>query len=154
MIWNDAERLGIPDIRGVFCHEAGAHRLFVVVSIKQRYPGHARQAALAISQCHSAAYLGRFVVVVDDDIDITKLDDVIWAICTRCDPEYDIDILRRCWSGPLDPVIPEERKGFSSRAIIDACKPFERLPIFPKVVQVSKELHQQVMKKWHEVLVN
>jgi len=89
-----------------------------------------------------------FIVVVDDDIDPTDLHDVMWAVCTRCDPEYDIDILRRCWSGPLDPIIPAERKGFSSRAIIDACRPFERLQTFPKVAQVSPGLRTEMMKKW------
>ena len=120
----------------------------VVVSIKQRYTGHARQAAIAASQCHSAAYLGRFVVAVDDDIDPTDLHDVVWAMCTRCDPEYDIDIVRRCWSGPLDPIIPLERKGFSSRAIVDACKPYERLKTFPKVAKVSPKVQAAVLEKW------
>ena len=51
-----------------------------VLAIKQRYPGHARQAALIASQCRSGAYLGRYVIVVDDDIDITNTEEVIWAI--------------------------------------------------------------------------
>jgi UbiD family decarboxylase len=150
MIWNELEKTGIPDITGVYSHEAGGHRLFIVIAIRQRYSGHARQAALALSQCHSAAYMGRFVVVVDDDIDITSLDDVVWAMCTRCDPEYGIDILRRCWSGPLDPIIPEERRGFSSRAIVDACKPYERIKTFPKAVQVSDKLRDFVVNKWYD----
>lgn len=150
MIWNELEKTGIPDITGVYSHEAGGHRLFIVIAIRQRYSGHARQAALALSQCHSAAYMGRFVVVVDDDIDITSLDDVVWAMCTRCDPEYGIDILRRCWSGPLDPIIPEERRGFSSRAIVDACKPYERIKTFPKAVQVSDKLRDFVVSKWYD----
>ena len=37
------------------------------VAIKQRYPGHAKQAAVVASQCHAGAYLGRFVVVVDEE---------------------------------------------------------------------------------------
>ncbi len=150
MIWNEVEKAGIPDIKGVYSHEAGAHRLFIVIAIKQRYSGHARQAALALSQCHSAAYMGRFVVVVDDDIDITSLDDVVWAMCTRCDPEYGMEILRRCWSGPLDPIIPEERRGFSSRAIVDACKPYERLQSYAKVVKVSDDLWEAVLNKWYD----
>jgi UbiD family decarboxylase len=48
-------------------------------------------------------------VVVDDEIDIYSSDDVIWAIGTRSEPE-NIYILRRCWSGPLDPAIPESAK--------------------------------------------
>lgn len=154
MIWNELERNSIPDIRGVVCHEPGGHRLMVVVAIKQRYSGHARQAALAASQCHSAAYLGRYIVVVDEDIDPADLDDVVWAMCTRCDPEYDIDIVRRCWSGPLDPIIPVERKGFSSRAIIDACKPYERMKSFPKVAQVSEAMRTSVLNKWSHLFTD
>ncbi len=151
LIWNEVERNGIPDLQGIFCHDPGAHRLFVVISIKQRYSGHAKQAALLTSQCHAAAYLGRYVVVVDEDIDISDLDEVVWAMCTRVDPEYDIDIVRRCWSGPLDPIVPLERKGFSSRAIIDATKPYERLSTFPRVVKVSDEMRTDTMKKWSEL---
>ena len=142
------ERNGIPDLQGIFCHDPGAHRLFVVISIKQRYSGHAKQAALITSQCHAAAYLGRYIIVVDEDIDISSLDDVVWAMCTRTDPEYDIDIVRRCWSGPLDPIVPAGRKGFSSRAIVDACKPYERLDTFPRVAQVSPEMRHNILKKW------
>ena len=57
---------------------------FAVVSIKQRFPGHARQAAYMTAQCQAAAgHLGRYVVVVDDDIDPSNLADVVWAMGTR-----------------------------------------------------------------------
>ena len=36
-----------------------------------------------------------FVVVVDEDIDPTNLFEVLWAMCTRCDPTEDIDIVRK-----------------------------------------------------------
>jgi hypothetical protein len=49
----------------------------------------------------------------------------IVGMCSRADPVDSAEILGRCWSGPLDPIIPRERKGFSSRMIIDACRPFE-----------------------------
>src|SRR5437899_12186604 len=63
---------------------------------------------MAAASCHSGSYLGRFVVVVDEDIDPTNLFEVLWAMCTRCDPAEDIDIIRKMWSGPLDPRIPRE----------------------------------------------
>ena len=46
------------------------------------------------------AYLGRYVIVVDDDIDPTNTFDVLWALASRSDPVESIEILRRCWSGP------------------------------------------------------
>ena len=78
--------------------------MFNVIAIKQAYPGHARQAGLLAASCQSGSYIGRFVVVVDEDVDPTDLFDVMWAMCTRCDPAEDIEIIRSAWSGPLDPI--------------------------------------------------
>ena len=153
LVWDDLEAAGVPDVRGVWYHEAaGAAYLFLVVSIKQRYPGHARQAGLIATECHAAAYLGRYTVVVDDDIDPTNLDEVMWALCTRSDPVKDIEILRRCWSGPLDPIIHKDDKGFNSRAVIDATRPYEWKDTFPPVSRSSRELRQRVLGKWGDKL--
>jgi len=91
-------------------------------------------------------------VVVDEDVDVTDLQEVMWAVCTRSDPEESIDIVRRCWSGPLDPRIPPDRKGFNSRAVIDATRPFEWKDRFPPVACSSPEVRERVLAKWAEVL--
>lgn len=152
LIWDQVERAGIPDVKGVWCHEAGGGRLLNIISIKQRYPGHARQALVAASQVHAGAYLGRYVIVVDDDIDPTNTFDLLWALVTRSDPVESIDILRRCWSGPLDPRIQPGKKGFNSRALIDACRPFEWMKDFPPVAESSPELREKVRAKWKKVI--
>ena len=139
------EKAGVPDVTGVACYQ---NRFFTAVSIRQRYPGHAKQAALIASQNHTGAYLGRYVVVVDDDIDVADLNDVLWAMCTRCNPADSIDILRRTWSGPLDPIIPRDQKGHNSRAIIDACRPYEWIKDFPPVSGASPELKEEVLEKY------
>ena len=104
------------------------------------------------TECHAAAYLGRYTIVVDDDIDPTNLNEVLWAVCTRSDPSVDIEILRRCWSGPLDPIIHKDKKGFNSRAIIDATRPYEWKDTFPQVSRSSKELRQRILGKWADKL--
>ncbi len=152
LIWDEMEKAGIPDIQGLWCHPAGGTRLLVIVSIKQRYAGHARQAALGAMSCRAGAYLGRYVVVVDEDIDPTNTWDVLWAICTRSDPEKDIDIIRRMWSGPLDPIIPVGQKGLNSRAVIDATRPYEWKDKFPRVAISSKEVIEAARKKWGHLL--
>jgi UbiD family decarboxylase len=146
LIWNALDDAGVPDVQGVWLHPA-AYRFFSIVKIKQRYPGHAKQAAVIASQCRAGAYLGRYVIVVDDDVDIYNPDDVIWAIATRSEPE-NIDIIRRAWSGPLDPAIPKERKGFNSRALIDATRPYEWRDNFPEVNAVSTELKNELDRKY------
>ncbi len=143
-------RDGVPDVRGVWYHEVAGVNFFAVVAIKQRYPGHARQAAYMAAQCQAAAcHLGRYVVVVDDDIDPANLGDVIWAVATRTHPERDIDILRNTFSSPLDPNHREPAAGFfGSRAIIDACRPYDWIDKFPRVAESSAEQKQKVLEKW------
>src|SRR3974390_2350017 len=85
-VWNQLEAAGVPEVRGVWSHAAGGSRLWLTVSIKQMYAGHAKQAGLIASQCHAGAYANRWVVVVDDDIDPANMNQVVWAMCTRFDP--------------------------------------------------------------------
>lgn len=146
-VWEELEKAGVPDIRGVWSHEPGP-RQFTVVAIRQRYAGHAKQAGVVAAQCFSGSYQNRFTIVVDDDIDPTRIEDVIWALSTRCDPEIDIDIMRRCWSSSLDPMIPPDSKVLmNSRAVVDACKPYEWMNDFPEVAETSPELRKKVLEK-------
>jgi len=153
MVWDELEKAGVPDIRGVWCHEAGGSRLLTVVAITQRYPGHARQAGLLASQVHSGAYVGRYVVVVDDDIDPSNTYDVLWALATRSDPVRSIEILRRAWSSSADPALPVDEKHFNSRCIIDACKPYEWKDKFYPVAEISAELRAELTKKWGDKIL-
>jgi UbiD family decarboxylase len=148
-IRDQVEKAGLPDVKGVASY---FRRFLTVISIKQRYPGHARQAGLIASQCQGGAYLGRYVVVVDDDIDVYDINDVLWAMCSRSDPAEATEVLRRCWSGPLDPIIPKGRKGFSSRMIIDACRPFEWMKDFPPAAEIEPDYQKSVMEKWKKEL--
>jgi UbiD family decarboxylase len=145
------EQAGVPDIRGVYLPPP-AQRFMIVVAIKQRYPGHAKQAALMASQCHAGAYLGRYVIVVDEDIDITNINEVVWAIATRSDPATSVDILRRTWSGPLDPIIQPGQKGHNSRMIIEAVRPYEWRDRFPATSAISDETRNEYSTKWAKEL--
>ena len=123
MIWERLSGRGLAECAACGCTGRCA-RMFNVIAIKQAYAGHAKQAAMLAASCQSGSYLGRFVVVVDEDVDPANLDEVIWAMCTRCDPAEDIDFIRRHWSGPLDPRLPRGVT-WNSRAVIDACRPFD-----------------------------
>jgi 3-polyprenyl-4-hydroxybenzoate decarboxylase len=89
---------------------------------------------------------------VDEDIDPSNMHDVLWALCTRSDPEKDIDIVRKAWSTPLDPMIRKPSNAFfNSRALIDACKPFDWINEFPKTCDVEPDVAESVKKKWKEI---
>ena len=152
VLWNNLVKSNVPDVRGVWMSEVG-YQQFTVVSIKQRYPGHARQAAFLACQNRPPAYHGRYVVVVDEDIDPTNIEHVMWAICTRSDPEKDIEIVRRAWSTPLDTMIRKPTDAyFNSRAIIDACKPYEWIDEFPQDIKVGGPGMDEVKAKWGDTI--
>ncbi len=149
MIWDQVEKAGLSGVRGVWCHEAGGGRLFNIISIEQAYAGHAKQAAMLAANVHAGNYLGRFVVVVEQDIDPTNTFDVIWAMSTRCDPVEDIDFIRQAWSGPLD---PRKNGAHNSRAIVVACRPYESIKDFPAVAESSLELRGKTLEKWGHLI--
>ena len=152
-VWNQLEAAGIPDIQGVCAHEAGGSRLWLTVSIKQRYGGHSKQAGLIASQCYAGGYTNRWVVVVDDDIDPTNTNDVLWAMCTRFDPRIDLERLDGCWSTSLDPMCYDsDTDKRNSRVVIDACRPWDRMDDFPTVARSSRELDDRIREKWAHVL--
>ena len=147
MIWNEVEKAGLPGVEGVWCHEAGAGRLFNVIAIKQLYPGHATQAGMLAANCHAGNYAGRWVVVVDEDIDPSNMFDVVWAMSTRCDPPEDIQYIKRAWSTPLDPLL-RTPPWQNNRAVVDACRPYDWRDEFPKVAEASPELKRKIEDKW------
>ena len=149
-LWDKLERADCPDIQGVWMHEAGSGRTFNVVSIKQRYYGHSRQAAILASQLSPAAYANRFTVVVDEDIDPSNLYDVIWAMGTRCDPQVDIEVNQKTWSSVIDPLVFGDIL-YNSRAQIDACKAYEHINDFPPVAQTTQEYKKIMLERYRDM---
>jgi UbiD family decarboxylase len=149
-IWSNLEAAGVTDVVGVWQHVS---QLMTVVALRQRYDGHAKRAAL-IAAAHS--YMGRLVVVVDDDIDPSDLADVMWAVATRCEPCEQVDIIRNAWSSALDPRIPPEAKARGttshSKLVIEAVKPFAWIDRFPKVSALSHDDARAIEERWGDAL--
>ena len=150
------EKAGLQGIKAAWASEVGNTRMLLCVAIEQRYAGHATQVGHVASQCHIGAYAGKYVVVVDDDIDVTNLEEVVWAMITRSDPATSIDIIHNAWSTPLDPrIAPEDRaKGqlTNSRAIVDATRPYAWRDKFPKVNSPSPECARKAREKFSYLL--
>jgi UbiD family decarboxylase len=154
MLWDELEKAGIPGVVGAWSHEAGGGRFFNVIAIKQMYPGHAKQVAHATTAVHAGAYANRYVVVVDDDIDPTDTNEVIWAMCTRTDVVEDVDILKRMWSTSLDPMAYAGEGGaryYNNRMLIDACRPYDRLDTFPPVARKTQEEAKELRDQWPQL---
>lgn len=152
-VWSQLEAAGIPEVRGVWAHEAGGSRFWLTVSIKQLYGGHAKQAGMVASHCHAGAYCNRWTIVVDEEIDPTNINDIIWAMCTRVDTREDIDIIEGGWSSALDPMCYDgDADRRSGRIVVNACKPFHRKDTFPAVARSSSALDARIIAKWKKDL--
>lgn len=151
VIWDALDAANVPDVQAI-SHLPGSLLGVLVISIKQRYSGHARQAGMVAAHTRAAGQFGRYVVVVDDDIDVDNTDEVLWALWTRSDPAESADLVRNCWSQPLDPRLPPEKRAVRdythSRLVIDATRPFHWRDQFPKVVGTSGELQEKMRAKW------
>lgn len=152
-LWEQLEKAGVPEVKGVWGFVYGGQPgPFTVISIRQRYAGHAKQALLVAAGARAGAYGGKFVVVVDDDIDISNPHDVIWAIATRCYVRDGLDIVKSVWASVCEPAMPPEERsprGYTSdRVLIDACRPYRWLDEFPKVNAFSTSFKDAVEQKW------
>ena len=71
-LWDRLDKSGVIGIKGVYVH-GPANRVIGVISLKQSYPGHARQiASLAGALLHGGACVGRYIITVDEDVEPLK----------------------------------------------------------------------------------
>lgn len=151
-IWDNLVSGGVPGVKSVWCPPVAAMAFHMtVVSMKQLYPGHAQQIGAFAAQCAAGAVWCKYIVVVDEDIDPTNLEQVVWAITTRCDPVEHIDFLRNTWSSKLDPSLPPEKLPFASKALIFACKEFKRIDDYSKRTGMTEETYEKVSAKWSDL---
>src|SRR5205823_12320127 len=123
-----------------------------VLSLEQRYAGHAAQALALAAQVPGGAYYTKWIIAVDEDVDPTDMDQVIWAMSSRCNPIEDIDVLRNTWSTWLDPTQnPPDKRPYGSKALINACKDHRHLPVFSKRTTLRESMYQSVASRWQEL---
>jgi 4-hydroxy-3-polyprenylbenzoate decarboxylase len=152
-ILDDLDRIGVPGVRAAYAHPAAASGWgMVVVSLTQQYAGHAAQVLALTAQCPAAAYYTKWIIAVDDDVEPTDLNDVMWALSTRCNPADDLDILRNTWSTGLDPSqYPPEARPYGSKVLINACKPHKSIKQFPPTTLLRRRVYERAAARWAEL---
>ena len=92
------------------------------------------------------------IIVVNDDIDITKMNEVLWAVALRWDPKRQSEIVE-VPASDLNPTLTATERAagemVSSCQIIDACRPFATRDEFPQVSSVSPECED--LKQWRHL---
>lgn len=82
-------RRQLPEIVDFFLPPEGCSYRLAVVSIRKQYPGHAKRVMFGIWSILRQFMYTKFIVVVDEDINIRDWKEVIWAMTTRMDPVRD-----------------------------------------------------------------
>lgn len=98
----------------------------VFIQIDNSYIGQVQQAAAVIWALPLSVYIGKNIMVVDQDIDIFDLKKLNWAFAYRVDPTRDL-IQYPGLISPLDPILHPKDKvradvQMGTRLLIDATK--------------------------------
>ena len=130
--------------------EAVFHNL-CIVSIKKRYPGHAKKVMFALWGMGQMMF-AKTIIVLDNDVNVQDLREVLWATTTRMDPAKDVTIIDRAPTDTLDHASPLSNLG--SKMGIDATRKghdegFNRE--WPDALKMSKEVKSRVDSIWKEI---
>ena len=117
-----------PGVTAVHFPAAGTVGMTCVIAMKQAYECEARTLIAAMIGTRR----NKITVVVDDDVDITDMEKVWWAIATRTQADEDVIVFPRVVATAMDPSVPKLRVGSSLG--IDATVPVGQR--FPEIVKV------------------
>jgi len=157
--WNILESQGVPGILDLIPAP------ITIVKIHKSFQGQPRQVACALWGSSAAQYNYKFVIVVDDDVNIRDFREVYTSLCYRVNAaEKDIVILEESFGSALDPSIPFEKRnelkygsGLCDRILIDATKSFKHPnPLWqgqsypPSSTELDNDVLQLVRMRWKE----
>ena len=130
--------------------EACSYRL-AVASMRKQYPGHAKRVMFGIWSFLRQFMYTKFIVVVDEDIDVRSWKEVIWALSTRVDPERDTIIVNNTPIDYLDFASPVS--GLGSKLGVDATNkwPGETSRTWGTIIAMDPQVKARVDQLWSKL---
>ena len=142
-------RLMLPEIVDVNMPAEGVFHNLVIVSIRKRYPGHARKVMQALWGM-GLMMLAKTIVVVSEHVNVHDLSEVAWRATGNIDPKRDLVII----DGPLDDLDHAAlRHRFGGKLGVDAT---EKGPLddvtqaWPDEIRMSEEIRERVTRRWKD----
>ncbi|MHB1457068.1 MAG: menaquinone biosynthesis decarboxylase [Armatimonadota bacterium] len=143
-------KLQLPEIVDMNLPIEGVFHNLAVVSIKKRFPGHARKIMHAIWGMGQMMFT-KIIVVVDEHVNVQDLSEVLWRLGNNIDPQRDIEFVQ----GPVDILDHASRLfGYGSKMGIDATKKlagegFTRE--WPDEIKMSPDVRKKIDGIWSEL---
>ncbi len=140
-----------PEIIDFYLPPEGCSYRMAVISMKKQYAGHAKRVMLGAWSYLRQFMYTKFVIVVDEDVDVRNWQDVIWAMTTRMDPARDTTILENTPIDYLDFASPVS--GLGSKVGFDATNkwPGETQREWGKPIVMDDEVVKKVDQMWGEI---
>ena len=137
-----------PEIVDFYLPPEGCSYRIALMSIRKAYPGHAKRMMMGIWSYLRQFLYTKFVIVVDDDIDIRDWKDVMWAVSTRMDPARDITVIEHTPIDYLDFASPEP--GLGGKIGLDATNkwPPETSRPWGRKIRMADEIVEEVTANW------
>ncbi len=140
-----------PEIADFYLPPEGCSYRLAVVSLKKQYPGHAKRVMFGIWSFLRQFMYTKFIIVVDDDIDVRDWKEVIWALTTRVDAARDTLIAEHTPIDYLDFASPVA--GLGSKMGIDATNkwPGETDREWGRPIVMDAEVKRRVDELWQQL---
>ena len=140
-----------PEVQDFYLPPEGCSYRMALVSMKKKYPGHAKRVMMGVWSFLRQFMYTKFIVVVDEDIDIRQWEDVIWAITTRMDPSRDTVLIENTPIDYLDFASPVS--GLGSKMGLDATNKYEGETnrAWGKPIEMSAEVAKRIDELWDDL---
>jgi len=143
-------RKQLPEIEDMHMPFEGVFHNLVLVTIKKRYPGHARKIMSALWGMGQAMF-SKCIVVLDHGMDLRNHGNVVWQALNHIDPERDIQFTL----GPVDSLDHAARlANFGSKMGIDATRKWPEEGFsrpWPDEIKMSPEVKKRVDELWAQL---
>ena len=140
-----------PEITDFYLPPEGCSYRMAVVSMKKQYPGHAKRVMMGVWSFLRQFMYTKFIIVVDDDVDVRDWNDVIWAITTRMDPIRDTTLVDNTPIDYLDFASPVS--GLGSKMGMDATNklPGETNREWGRPIERDPEIVERIDEIWESL---
>jgi len=137
-----------PEIIDFYLPPEGCSYRMAVVSMKKKYPGHAKRVMMGVWSFLRQFMYTKFVIVVDEDINPRVWKDVIWAVTTRMDPKRDMVVIDNTPIDYLDFASPIS--GLGSKVGFDATNKFkgETNREWGKTIEMDEKVKDKIDELW------
>lgn len=139
------------EIKDFYLPPEGCSYRMAIVQIEKSYIGHAKRVMFGVWSFLRQFMYTKFIIVVDNDIDIRNWKEIIWALTTRVDPMRDMLIINNTPIDYLDFASPVS--GLGSKIGIDATNkwPGETNRMWGRVIVMSDSVKQYINKIWKDL---